>query len=427
MTLPHRLTLAMATGLALVAIVWLAARPVVAVPPAKAGSSPTTALSQITRGDYLVRAGGCAGCHTARGGRPFAGGRGIVTPFGTVFSSNLTPDERTGLGRWSLGDFRRALHEGKSKDGRLLYPAFPYANYSGLAAADTEAMFAYLRSLRPVTNPNRPHTLRFPYDAQWSLAAWRARYFSPAPFVPDAARTETWNRGAYLVNVLGHCDACHGRRDMLGAIEPGSELAGGMIPAQQWYAPSLRDPAEGGMGDWAVADIVTYFKTGASSRGSAIGPMAAVVMRSTQFLTEEDLTAMAEYLKSLPVAEPTRAAGAPLPDGPALQAGKLSYEKFCADCHGRDGEGARGAYPALAGNRAVTMANATNPIRVVLVGAFAPATAGNPRPFGMPPFAHVLQDEQVASIVNYVRAAWGNRADPVTAHDVSKLRGSTAE
>ncbi|MFO1322172.1 MAG: cytochrome c [Burkholderiales bacterium] len=394
--------------------------------PAALPAAPDAGTSAV-RGEYLVRAGGCVGCHTARGGLPLAGGRALATPFGTVYAPNLTPDARTGLGRWTREDFRRALREGRSKDGRLLYPAFPYVNYTRLAPDDIDAMFAYLRTLPAASNPNRPHALRFPYDAQWSLAAWRTRYFSPSAFVPSTDRSPAWNRGAYLVTVLGHCDACHGRRDMLGAIEPGQALAGGMIPAQPWYAPSLHDPSEGSVADWPIADIVAFLRTGVSARGAAIGPMAEVVMRSTQFLTDEDLAAMAEYLKALPVATAAPRESPPPTGKTASDAARRQYERHCADCHGREGEGARGAYPALAGNRTVTMANPTNLIRVVLVGAFAPATAGNPRPYGMPPFAQQLRDDEAAAILSFVRSAWGNRAGPVAPHEVGKLRGSGGE
>lgn len=405
-------------------VLWLAAA-VLALAAGIAGAAGD--IDDVRRGEYLVRAGGCEGCHTERGGRPFAGGRGIVTPFGTVYSSNLTPDDRTGLGRWSADDFRRAMQEGRSRDGRLLYPAFPYANYARLTRTDVDAIYAYLRSLSPVSNANRPHTLRFPYDTQVSLAAWRARYFEPAAFTPDPARSSAWNRGAYLVNALGHCDQCHARRNAFGAIEPGSSLAGGRIPAQPWYAPSLRDPAEGSVADWSATDIVTFFRAGISSRGSALGPMAEVVARSTQYLSDEDLAAMAEYLKSLPTERGSSPPGSPLPPGPAFGRARRDYQRHCADCHGREGEGARGIYPALAGNRAVTMNDPTNVVRVILTGGFAPSTAGNPRPFGMPPFAQALRDEEVAGLASYIRAAWGNRASTVSAHEVNKLRGAMPE
>jgi mono/diheme cytochrome c family protein len=387
--------------------------------------APPSSPEQIARGAYLARAGNCVGCHTAPGGAPYAGGRGVPTPFGTVYAPNLTPDRATGIGAWSAAEFWRALHNGRARDGRLLYPAFPYPNYTRITRADADSIHAYLRSLAPVSQPNRPHALTFPFDRQAALAVWRALYFRPARTAVEPARGDEWNRGAYLVEALGHCNACHASRNALGATSSPLDLAGGLIPVQNWYAPSLTSPLEAGVGDWDIAHVVELLRTGVSARGAVMGPMSEVVRDSTQHLSEPDLRAMAIYLKALPqAADAQRPAPDPARPAPAPsdEAGTRLYEHQCSDCHGARGEGVAGIYPAMAGSRAVTMASPANLVHVVLEGGFPPATAGNPRPFGMPPFATVLSDAEVAQLLTHIRAAWGNRGAPVSALDVARYR-----
>ncbi|ABM36597.1 c-type cytochrome [Polaromonas naphthalenivorans] len=381
--------------------------------------------SLIARGRYLTLAGNCMACHTARGGEPYAGGLGLATPFGTVFTSNLTPDANTGIGSWSSAHFWRALHNGRSKNGRLLYPAFPYTSYTQVTREDSDAMFAFLRSLPAVKQANRPHALRFPFNSQAALAIWRALYFTPGVYQLDAGRNAEWNRGAYLVGGLGHCSACHSPRDALGGIRDSLTLAGGLIPMQNWYAPSLASPHEAGVSHWDREQIVGLLKNGVAPGASASGPMAEVVLRSTQYLTHEDLGAMAQYLKALPGPAP-EAPAAPRQASASFNTAKAAklYEQHCAQCHGDKGEGVPGAYPPLAGNRAVTMAATDNLVQMVLGGGFAPATAGNPRPFGMPPFVLVLDDSEVADVISHVRTAWGNQAGAVTPREVNRIRAN---
>lgn len=390
-------------------------------PPAQ-----TFPSEQVARGAYLARAGNCATCHTERGGAPYAGGRALATPFGTVYSSNLTPDADTGLGRWSADAFWRALHNGRSRDGRLLYPVFPYPNYTQVTRADSDALYAYLRSLAPVRAPRRAHELAFPFGTQPALAVWRALYFRPGVHRDEPGRTAEWNRGAYLVRGLGHCAACHEARNVLGASQ-GLELAGGLMPLQNWYAPSLRDPREAGVADWPEHEIVQLLRTGVAPRGGVLGPMADVVYRSTQYLGEPDLRAIAVFLKSLP--PPPEASGPEVDATPpaVLRQGQALYEHHCIACHGERGEGVAGIYPALAGNRAVRMREPANVIRVIAKGGFLPATEGNPRPFGMPPFAHLLSDAEIAALASYVRASWGNGAGLVEPQTVSRLRAGGEE
>ena len=410
-----------AAGLALAALVWLLnLRDEPTVTGVSALMAPSPAL--IERGAYLARAGNCMSCHTARGGTPYAGGRGIATPFGTVFSGNLTPDRATGIGSWSPSHFWRAMHNGRSKNGRLLYPAFPYTSYTQISRSDSDAMYAYLQSLPPTAQPPSPHTLRWPFNTQAALAVWRALYFSPGRTEPEAQQTAEWNRGAYLVRGLGHCSACHSARNALGASRTPLNLAGGLIPMQNWYAPSLTSPLEAGVSDWTQADIVALLTTGVSPRGSVLGPMAEVVLHSTQHLGDADLGAMAVFLQSLPL---TAVSQAPPPSvGPAsvAQAGARLYGLHCAQCHGEQGQGVAGAYPPLAGNRAVTMASTANLVQIVLNGGYAPATSGNPRPYGMPPFVLVLNDTELAALLTYLRSAWGHQAAQVTPTEVNRMR-----
>ncbi|MEO6973840.1 MAG: cytochrome c [Rhodoferax sp.] len=394
--------------------------------PAGSASAPTPAT--VARGEYLARAGDCMACHTARGGATFAGGLALATPFGTVYTSNLTPDRETGIGTWSAAEFWRALHNGRAKDGRLLYPAFPYTNYTKVTREDSDALYAWLRTLAPVHQPNRPNALRWPYSTQAALAVWRALFFKPGTYVSDTTRTAEWNRGAYLIQGLGHCSACHATRNALGATSSSLDLAGGLIPLQNWYAPSLESPLEAGVANWDVPHIVELFKTGTTRHGWVTGPMAEAVLRGTQYLSQEDLVDMATYLKALPGGNSSGDASAPRQHAPVNPAvallGARLYKDNCAQCHGATGQGVPHAYPALAGNRAATMDSPANLVQMVLYGGFAPATAGNPRPFGMPPYVLVLKDSEIAAVLTHIRTAWGNQAAQVTEVQVNQLRSS---
>ena len=392
------------------------------------GSTPLNDADLIERGARLARAGNCMGCHTERGGQPYAGGRAIATRFGDVFASNITPDAATGIGHWSADDFWRALHNGKSKDGRFLYPAFPYTDYTKVTREDADALYAYLRTLTPVRQPNREHRLAFPYNQRIVLAFWRTLYFRPGEYRPDPRQDDAWNRGAYLVQGLGHCAACHTPRDALGGSVARRELAGGVIPALNWHAPALTGGA-GGLGDWSADEIAALLGTGVSARGAAFGPMAEVVSASLQHLPAQDLGAMAIYLKSLPPAgtEGTRTVVGPDAEAKAVLAlGARLYEQHCIDCHGTEGRGAPPAYPALSGHASVTADSPVNAIRMVLNGGFPPGTQGNPRPYGMPPFSTTLDDNEVAAVVSYTRYRWG-QGDKVSAHDVRRARGMAGE
>ncbi|WP_291779360.1 cytochrome c [Luteibacter sp.] len=381
----------------------------------------------VERGRYLATAGDCASCHTARNGKPFAGGRVIATPFGPIPAPNLTPDAETGIGGWSADDFFHALHEGKGRDGTSLYPAFPFTSYTKVTRADCDAIFAWLKTLPAVRQPALPDTLRFPYRMRWLMGPWRTIFFDAGEYVADASRPASWNRGAYLVQGLGHCNECHARRNSFGAPVTEPFLAGGIIPVQNWYAPDLSMGVNGGLAGWSEADVVTLLKTGRSSRGTALGPMADVVMKSTRHLTDDDLAAIATYLKSLPDPEP-RKPGESIAGAKDLVAnGRGTYERQCAACHGDDGRGKGDAYPPLDRNPTVTDPTGINVIRAVLSGGFSPATEGNPRPYSMPPFSQRLDDDEVAGVVSYIRQAWSNKASAVSPGDVRAYRSVPGE
>lgn len=375
----------------------------------------------VAQGEYLARAGNCMSCHTQQGGPAFAGGRAIDTPFGAVYAPNLTPDDATGLGQWSAAQFWRAMHNGRARDGRLLYPAFPYPSYTSITRADSDAIYAYLRSLPAVRQQNRPHALGFPFNTQWALGVWRALFFRPAAFAPQDTQSAEWNRGAYLVQGLGHCAACHTPRNALGALRADAQFHGGMIPVQNWYAPALNSEREAGVSAWPLADVVALLKTGVAPQAGVSGPMAEVVFGSLQYLSDADLQAMALYLRSLPQQDKPEPLAAK-PGAGLMEQGRHIYRQHCAECHGEQGEGRRAEFPALAHNRAVTLADPTNLVRVVLHGGYLPATAGNPRPYGMPPFAQSLRDEDIAAVLSYIRNAWDNAAPRVDTIDVYRAR-----
>lgn len=379
----------------------------------------------VERGAYLARAGDCQACHTTRGGAPFAGGRAIRTPFGTIHAPNITPDKETGIGSWSADDFWNALHNGKGKDGKLLYPAFPYPNYTRVTRADSDAMHAYFMSLPPVRQANKEPELRFPFNQRALLVAWRALYFRPGVYAKQPQKDAEWNRGAYLVQGLGHCNACHTQRNVLGATNGKRDLGGAMIPMLGWYAASLTGESEAGLGNWEVQHLLDLMKTGISARGVVSGPMAEVVRESLQHLADADLRAMAVYLKSLPQADAKDAQtlAALTPDNErVIKQGAALYEKHCVECHKASGAGEPPHIPALTGNHAVMLDSPANPIRAVMHGGYPPSTQGNPRPYGMPPFGNILGDGEVAAVVSFVRNNWGNRASMVSGQQVNPYR-----
>jgi mono/diheme cytochrome c family protein len=417
-------------AIALVAVVAIAIaaiyvlRPKMLPTPA-GGPRPVNATTQvIDRGEYLARAGDCVACHTQPNGAEFAGGRGMPTPFGALYVPNITPDDETGIGRWTADEFYRMMHTGISRSGALLYPAMPFASYTKVTRADSDAIYAYLMSVPPVKLANRPHELRFPFNKRELLIGWRTLYFKEGEYVADPAQSAQWNRGAYLVQGLGHCAMCHTAVNALGGSSESDAFEGGMIPNQNWYAPSLTSNREAGLGNWDIKDITALLQVGVSHRGTVYGPMAEVVFNSLQYLSDEDVEAMAVYLKALPQrdSEPPPTSQARLVAPAVMETGRKVYERQCAICHGDEGRGHTPEYPPLAGNQSITMASPVNSIRMVLNGGYPPGTRKNPRPHGMPPFSHILNDDEVAAVVTYIRVAWENSGTPVSPAQANELR-----
>ncbi|MGN2253231.1 c-type cytochrome [Frateuria sp. GZRe12] len=378
--------------------------------------------SEISRGRYLVRAGDCEACHTAPNGTPFAGDRAIPTPFGTIYSSNITPDPETGIGRWTDEDFYRAMHEGIDREGNHLYPAFPYPWYTRLSRDDVLSIKAYLDTLTPVRQIHRRNALPWPLDQRALMAMWNGMYFDDGTYQLDPQRSAQWNRGAYLVKGLGHCSACHGDKNLAGATDMDEPPTGGY--AENAYAPSLAGGARDGLGSWTTQDIVQYLGTGRNSRTSAAGPMAEVVEQSTQYLSKPDLEAIAVYLKSLPAPKDTSVATV---DKNTLDRGAALYVDNCAGCHLKQGQGEIGAFPPLRQSSAVQAASADTLIGVILDGARIPRTTAEPTGLAMQGFADHLSDAQIADLTTYIRNAWGNHAGAVDADDVEDLRATLRE
>jgi len=418
-------------------------------PLAIATDSPTSVpaaatTAQVEQGRYLVAAGDCISCHTRHGGAAFAGGRALTSPFGTIYSANITPDADTGIGRWSEQQFVRALRAGIAADGRHLYPAFPYPSYTLVTDGDARAMYAYLRTVKAVRYVAPQNAMTFPFGIRGLLAGWNAVFVRQGPYVADASRSAEWNRGAYLTLGLGHCGACHTPRNPLGGESSSKALTGGVLLEEindeviedkitpldepivrQWSAANLT-PATSGLGAWSLDEIAAYLKTGHNARAGAFGPMAEVVTNSTSHMTDADLRAIAVYLKSL----------APAPQEPASEAsrdqlklGEIVYGTRCGDCHLPTGLGMprQGAAdpsktaPPLAGNAALQSPDPATLINVVLYGAHETQPGGTawPKMSGFE-LSVGLDDDQIAALCTYVRGSWGNHAGPVSAGAVAK-------
>jgi mono/diheme cytochrome c family protein len=371
--------------------------------------------TQVQRGEYLARAGDCISCHTASGGQPLAGGGRLNTPFGYMLTPNITPDAATGIGLWSSDDFYRALHAGVNHSGEDMYPTMPYDFYTRVTRVDIDAIYAYLRTLTPVTSLIDVNHLHFPFDERWTMGGWRELYFTEGTSTPSPNKSAAWHRGAYLVEGLGHCSACHSPRNLLGAIERNKEFAGAVIDG--WFALDLSEDITTGLGSWSVDNIATYLKTGEfKGKTTAIGPMAEVLHNSLQYLTDSDLHAMAVYLKAIPPDSPLRT-GRRRPDATRVQGANL-YIEHCVGCHQSMGRGVRGVFPPLAGNGVVLASDPADILKIILLGI--PPQNGL---IAMPSFAGGMSDQQVAELANYVRTSWGNTAAPdATSEMVEELR-----
>lgn len=376
------------------------------------------------RGRELVTAGDCVACHTAPGGTPFAGGFALRTPFGTIMTPNITPDDATGIGGWSKDNFARAMHEGRRPDGAYLYPAFPYPYYTKVTRQDTDAIYDYLRSLAPVSNSVNRRTLPFPFNIRTSMFGWNALFFSPGYFVPDAKRSEEFNRGAYLVEGLDHCGACHTPMNAFGANKADRYLEGNAV--DNWIAPNITNDAQSGLGKWSVAEIVRYLQTGQARGSLASGPMKDVVENSTSKMPDADLKAIAVYLKERGAAG--TAAPAPLPaTDPQMRIGEAIFVDTCSACHTRAGAGVEHVFPRLAGNVITEQDDPTTLVRIILTGARATSTSTFPTAPAMPSLGYRLTDSQVAAVVTYIRNSWGNTASAVTADTVKAVRDRVSD
>ena len=379
--------------------------------------------SAIARGRYLAAVGDCTACHTKPGGKPFAGGLTIETPFGNLVSANITPDPKAGIGDWSDDDFVRSMQQGIAPGGKHLYPAEPYPAFTHVTREDLLALRAYLATIDPVSDAVETNRLPFPFSIRDSMIAWNLLNFTPGEFRADPAKSDEWNRGAYLVEGLGHCGTCHTPMNVMGANKKSQPMAGATL--QGWYAPPLNNDKRTGLGAWSADDIVAYLKTGWGGGQVASGPMALVVADSTSKLTDVDLQAIATYLKD--IAAPAGTAPTPLAaSNSVMQAGRALYVVNCAACHMESGAGVAGIFPTLVKSPAVQAADTASLLDVVLNGGHAVATESSPTAPGMPAFGWKLSDNQVAALLTYIRNDWGNAANAVAANDVNAARAHPA-
>ena len=409
-------------------------RDIGAGPQLAAGSAEEKQL--VEAGRYVAVASDCIACHTAPGGKDFAGGRGIESPIGTMYSTNITPDQKTGIGAYTLNDFDRAVRHGIKPSGGTLYPSMPYPSYAKMSDQDLRALYAYfMKGVAPVAAENRGSDIGWPLSIRWPLAIWR-KQFAPEVKPVDLTRYADASvaRGAYLVQSLGHCGTCHTPRSAtmseLALDESGPAYLAGGPHIDGWLAVNLRGDKADGMGSWSQKDIVDTLK-GARNAHSAVvgGPMADVVAHSTQHMTDADLNAMAAYIKTLPASGGSKSTFAAsdttakeLYNGVEKNRGAQLYLDNCAACHRTDGKSNAIVFPALPGNPTVLSQDPTSLIRVILAGSRLPSTKVAPSDLGMPGFAWRLSDEETAQLATFVRQSWGNNAPEATASQVAKVR-----
>ena len=420
--------------------------------PATSGRPETPTDPSVERGRYLAQAGDCISCHTGPSGVPFAGGLPMKTPFGTIVSTNITPDKSAGIGDYTEADFTRALREGVRRDGKHLYPAMPYPSFVKLGDDDLHALYTYFQKGVAPSAVKPPATdLPWPLSMRFLMIGWNMLYLDKGTYQPDASRSAEWNRGAYLVQGLGHCADCHTPRSLLGGVKANSErkgdtyMAGALIDG--WLAQPLRHSDRSSAAQWSTDDIVTYLQTGRTAHTAAFGPMSQVVENSTQYLSRDDLSSIAVYLQSLgaPAAAASGAgtvqvspqaaiviaadkdpATLKLRAGTVESSGAMVYLNNCNACHRSSGVGAENTFPALAGNSVMMAKDPTSLIRVVLEGSKRPSTVQSPAALAMPGFGKRLTDANVADLLSFTRNSWGNKAEAVTAAQVATVRKSLA-
>ena len=389
----------------------------------------TSTREQVLRGRYIARLGDCVACHTQDKRKPMAGGLALETPFGKLYSTNITPDRQTGIGQYSFAQFDRVMREGVTADGRHLYPAMPYPSYAKMSEEDMRALYVYLmQAVKPLALPNRPPEMSFPFNQRWGMALWNLAFLQAGPFRPDPAQSAQWNRGAYIVQGPGHCGACHTPRG-IGMQEKAMSESGSNGPlflsgetVENWRALDLR-------GRWQPADVAGLLRTGSNRFGTVAGNMVDVVQHSTQYLSDEDLLAIGTYLASLPSParqRPPQATAAPvvaaIPADLYLSRGGLGYVQFCATCHRSDGNGVQGLFPPLAGNPTLQSNEPASLIHIMLTGWRAARTHAQPKAMSMPAFS-ALSDGEIAEILNFARASWGGRQQAdISERQVARLR-----
>jgi mono/diheme cytochrome c family protein len=400
--------------------------------PALAGAPP--AGDVLARGEYLATAADCVACHTESGSATaFAGGVAFRMPFGTIYSSNITADPATGIGRWSDDEFVRAVREGIRNDGQHLYPALPYTSYTQLSRDDVLAIRAYLKSLPAVKQQNKPNDLGFPFNQRWAMGFWNAAFFKSQRFAADNSKSPQWNSGAYLAVALGHCAECHTPRNVGFGLEHGKELSGEEL--QGWRAYNITSDPRYGIGAWSDADLAAYIKSGhAAEHASAAGPMGEAVSHSLQHLNSDDVAALVVYLRSVPAREGKGSIAVDAAPAPALASSNMApgnpswpehaqglklFESACASCHQWNGKGQQTPYASLVGTRGVNDATGTNVTQAILQGVNLRVADND---VYMPAFGAAYTDTEVAALANYVIAQFGGKDGSVTPADVAKRR-----
>lgn len=383
----------------------------------------------VRRGEYVARLADCVACHSLPEGQPFAGGLKMDTPLGAIFATNITPDREHGIGAYSLADFDRAVRHGVRADGARLYPAMPYPSYAKLSDEDVRALYAFFsKGVKAAAQPNEPGEIPWPLNLRWPIALWNLLFSSAEPYVAQAGKDPLWNRGAYIVEGPGHCGSCHTPRGLafnekaLDSSKP-AYLSGALLDG--WYAPSLRADPNTGLGRWSEEEIAQFLKTGRNKHAVVFGSMTEAFNNSTQFMTDDDLAAIARYLKSLP--------GDPQRDGPPWQyqqavagaPGSQTYAARCASCHGADGRGQGEWMPPLAGASSSMAKEHASSINITLNGAQRVVAAGVPDAYRMPAFREQLSDREIAEVLSFVRTAWGNHGGAVAVEAVKELRERT--
>lgn len=386
----------------------------------------------IRRGEYVARLGDCIACHSTPGNAPFSGGLPMATPAGKIYTTNITPDKETGIGRYSLADFDRAVRQGVARDGHRLYPAMPFPSYQKLNDEDIRALYAFMmHGVQPAARQNQPTEIPWPLNMRWPLALWRAAFAAGAPYQTVENRDERWNRGAYLVEGPGHCGSCHTPRGLafnekaLDATSP-DYLAGALLDG--WYAPSLRGDVGSGISRWSEDDVVAFLQKGRNQHAVVFGSMADAFNNSTQFMRDDDLRAIAHYLKSLPPGSNDSGKTWHYPvqneQGANRLPGEQTFIARCSSCHGTDGRGQAPWIPPLAGATSMQV-EASSAINIVLNGSARIVADGVPDAYRMPPYRKQLSDQETADVLNYIRSSWGNGGAQTTAKAVGEMRQHT--